>query len=223
MYNRLVGNYFAFLMRRWQRRNQWTRTQKFLDAPVLLFLLHPPESPCFSQQGFDLHQYVISIFVARGCTRSVLWKHCHIWWQNPCLGCRGSVPLKFMGDLCCSRLSWAPALLWSTELMLGWVQGVMKMLPALMCGTSIGQLQATDYIKVLEHEWQSAGDHLKGAFPAFSSVSLMPKNPNQHWNEAMSLTFKFLPIYLFQSMCINMLRYKLLYFKAAYSRRSQSV
>jgi len=29
---------------------------------------------------------------------------------------------------------------------------------------------------------------------------------------------KFLPIYLFQSVCINTLRYKPLYFKAAYSR-----
>lgn len=36
--------------------------------------------------------------------------------------------------------------------MLGWVREVLKLLPALMCGTSIRRLQATGYMKVLEHE-----------------------------------------------------------------------
>ena len=64
--------------------------------------------------------------------------------------------------------------------MLGRVQEALKMLPALMCGTSIGRLQATDYMEVLEREWQSAGDHLKELFQVFLVLVSYQINPNQH-------------------------------------------
>lgn len=105
--------------------------------------------------------------------------------------------------------------------MLGWVQEMVKLLPALMCGTPIRGLQVTGYVKVLEHERQSAGHHLKELFQLFLLLSPYHPAPTQHWNEGVTLKSEFALIYLVQPMCTNTLQYKPLYFKAADFRRSQ--
>lgn len=62
---------------------------------------------------------------------------------------RGRLALSFPGQGALPRGRWGtcPA----RELVLGGAQDVLKVQRALMCGTSMGHLRATDNMEVLEH------------------------------------------------------------------------
>lgn len=186
---------------------------------------------CSSQWGFDLHQCVIYIFATPGCTGSVLCKCCWLWWENLCLGCRGSVPLQLRGGLlarflCAScaapgsvgRLSCQGARSWCCA---GpkkrWRCGVLLCV-AHQTG-SFGLLMTWRYLNIWVTicRWP-----FKGAFQLFLLLFLHQNHPTSIEMKQWPLNLNF-SWFLFQSTCINTLQYKPLYFKAAYSRSSQSV
>lgn len=128
-------------------------------VPVLLFLLHPPGSLFFS----------VGVWFTPVCNLHL----CHTWLHRVCalqvlldvVGepvsglqrlCPTAAQGRFAGSvslrqLCCPGVWGAPVLPGSTELMLRWAQEALKVWCALVCGTSIGQLWATDNMEVLEH------------------------------------------------------------------------